>query len=151
MKKQKQKRHYDEVNYWESMADSMVGLLLCILLITLLLIMYLVRVPDNDYVDVAEGDNYESFQDEEPGGGNHAYGQNDDSEGDAWQQGNTDGTEEKGGGHSGGGGGEDDENYKYEDPDPGAGEGYGSDRAAVLVQVVDGETNRTIKASQHGA
>ena len=148
MKKKKQKRNYNEVNYWESMADSMVGLLLCVLLITMLLIMYLVRVPDNDYVDVTEGDNYESFQDKETGGGNHAYGQIDDSEGDAWQQGHTDGTEDEGdegGGHSGGGGGEDDENYKYEDPDPGAGEGDGSDRAAVLVQVVDGETGRTIK------
>ena len=148
MKKKKQKRNYNEVNYWESMADSMVGLLLCVLLITMLLIMYLVRVPDNDYVDVTEGDNYEAFQDSDPGGGNHAYGQIDDSDGDAWETGHTDGTEDSGddgGGLSGGGGGEDNENYKYEDPDPGAGEGDGSDRAAVLVQVVDGETGRTIK------
>lgn len=150
MKKKKQKRKYDEVNYWESMADSMVGLLLCVLLVTMLLIMYLVRIPDDDYVDLTKGNNYEAFQDAEPGGGNHASNQVDDSEGDAWESGHTDGEKDSGddgGGHSGGGGGEDDENYKFEDPDPGAGEGDGTDRAAVLVQVVDGETGRTIKKS----
>lgn len=148
MKKQKQKRKYDEVNYWESMADSMVGLLLCVLLILMLLIMYLVRIPDDDYVDLTKGDNYEEFQDSDPGGGNHAYGQIDDEEGDAWKAGHTDGEKDSGddgGGHTGGGGGDEDKNYQYKDPDPGAGEGDGSDRAAVLVQVVDSETGRTIK------
>lgn len=151
MKKQKQKRHYEEVSYWESMADSMVGLLLCILLITLLLIMYLVRVPDDDYTDLSLGDSYEAYNDPDAGGGNHSYGQVDDEEGDEWETEEwetEEGTEENDdddAGGSGGGGGEDDENYKFEDPDPGAGEGEGTDRAAVLVQVVDGETGRTIK------
>ena len=50
------------------------------------------------------------------------------------------------GGLSGcGGGGGDNADEEFEDPDPGAGEGDGSDRAAVFVQVMDGETNRTIK------
>lgn len=147
MKKQKQKRNYDEVNYWESMADSMVGLLLCILLVTMLLIMYLVRVPDDDYVDLNKGDNYEIYQDPDAGGGNHSYGKVDDAEGDNWdtQKGNDAENTDSDGGDTSGGGGEDDENYKYEDPDPGAGDGNGIDRAAVLVQVVDGETGRTIK------
>ena len=56
MKKKKQKRNYNEVNYWESMADSMVGLLLCVLLITMLLIIYLVRIPDEEFVDPDPGD-----------------------------------------------------------------------------------------------
>lgn len=154
MKKQKQKRHYEEVSYWESMADSMVGLLLCILLITLLLIMYLVRIPDEDYIDVNKGYSYERYHDSDDGGGNHSYGKIDDEEG---AEGETEETETEtevetekyednaGRGGSYGGGGDDDENYKYEDPDPGAGEGEGIDRAAVLVQVVDGETGRTIK------
>lgn len=143
----KQKRNYDEVNYWESMADSIVGLLLCVLLITMLLIMYLVRIPDDDYVDLNTGDSYEAYQDPDDGGGNHSYGKVDDTEGDSWN------TQEESepedidaeGGNISGGGGEENENYRYEDPDPGAGAGDGTDRAAVLVQVVDGETGRTVK------
>lgn len=133
----------------------MVGLLLCILLITLLLILYLVRIPDEEYVDLEEGNSYEQYDDADDGGGNHAYGSIDDEEGDDWEQEkkydyNSNGGSGGGGGSSGGGGGgggagEDEENYKFEDPDPGAGEGDGTDKAAVFVQIVDGETGRTIK------
>lgn len=144
----KPSRKYDEVNYWESMADSMVALLLCILLIALLLILYLVRVQDNDFIDLEEGDSYEEYHDEEDGGGNHAYGEIDDEYGNDsgendYRQNGENGSEGSGGGI--GGSGSDDERYKYEDPDPGAGLGEGNDKAAVFVQVVDGETSRTIK------
>lgn len=144
----KKRRKYEEVNYWESMADSMVGLLLCILLITLLLILYLVRIPDDDYVDLEQGNSYEQYDDADDGGGNHAYGEIDDEEGDDWndeEDYNDDGGSYGGGG--GGGDGEDDGDDEFEDPDPGAGEGEGTDKAAVFVQVVDGETGRTIKKS----
>lgn len=142
----KQRRKYDEVNYWEPMADSMVGLLLCILLIALLLILYLVRIPEDDYLDLEEGNSYEQYDDAEKGVGNRANGRNDDEEGDDWEQ--EEPYDNDGGfGGSGGGGedGEEDEKYKFEDPDPGAGEGEGTDKAAVFVQLVDGETGRTIK------
>ncbi|MCI5529985.1 MAG: hypothetical protein MR406_07615 [Blautia sp.] len=139
----KNKRRYDEVNYWESMADSLVGLLLCILLITFLLILYLVRIPDEEYVDLEQGDSYEQYDDAEDGGGNHSYGVSYDEEGDEWED-EQDYEENNGGG---GNGGDDADQYQFEDPDPGVGEGDGTDRAAVFVQVVDAETGRTVKKS----
>ena len=143
----KKNRKYDEVNYWESMADSMVGLLLCILLITMLLILYLVRIPDEDYVDQEQGNNYEQYEDADDGGGNHTNGV--DEEGDDWDEGEYE--EESyggGGGHGGGGdGGDGEEDNPFENPEPTLGEEEGSEKAAVLVQVVDGETGRTVKKS----
>ena len=136
-------RKTTEVNYWESMADSMVALLLCVLLIMLLLMLYLVRIDDNDMLDDQLGYGYEEYHDPDDGGGNRANGKVDDEDGD-----NYDRDEDEGGVSISGGGGSDgaaDENYLNEDPDPGAGEGEGSDWAAVYVQVIDGETARTIK------
>lgn len=147
----KKKRKYDEVNYWESMADSMVGLLLCILLITMLLILYLVRIPDKEFVDPDPGDSYEKYDDADDGGGNHTNGV--DEEGNSWDGNENENNENNGGnggagGNGGGGGnggtGESEGENSFIDPDPGIGE-EGSDKAAVLVQVVDGETGRTIK------
>lgn len=137
----KKNRKYDEVNYWESMADSMVGLLLCILLITMLLILYLVRIPDEDYVDQEQGNNYEQYEDADDGGGNHTNGV--DEEGDDWDE--EEYEEESYGGYGGGGDGEEDN--PFENPEPILGEEEGSEKAAVLVQVVDGETGRTVKKS----
>lgn len=138
----KSKRQTSDVSYWESMADSMVALLLCILLVMLLLMLYLVRIDDNDMLDDMLGYGYEEYQDPDAGGGNHVYGKMDDDDGDTFDR--DDGDDGRDGG-GGGGGGEADENFLYEDPDPGAGEGEGGDWAAVLVQVIDGETERTIK------
>ena len=141
----KRNRKYDEVSYWESLADSMIALLLMILLIVMLLIMYLVRIPDEDFVDLYRGDQYEEYADPEQGGGNHAYGEIDDELGEQWDE--EENPQGSGGdvGGSGGDHGEEDDDGEFDDPDPGAGEGEGTDRAAVLVQVVDGETGRTIK------
>lgn len=145
----KLRRKYDEVNYWESMADSMVGLLLCVLLILLLLILYLVSIPEEEYKDLYGGDHYESYQDPDAGGGNHNNGNVDDEQGDDWD--NDDGHDDNGGaggagGSAGGAGGDgDDAANEFDDPDSGAGQGDGSDRAAVFVQLMDSETGRTIK------
>lgn len=135
-------KNNEEINYWQPMADSMVGLLLCVLLIMLLLILYLVRIPDEDFVDKDLGDSYEQFDDDQAGGGNHGYDQMDDQEGDAWEQGKGSENDGNGGGEAGGDGDGEDE---YEDPDPGAGNGDGTDKAAVFVQTIDGETGRTVK------
>lgn len=151
MKKSNQKP--TEVSYWESMADSMVALLLCLLLIMMLLMLYLVRIDDNDMKDENFGYSYEQYDDPEDGGGNHSYGKVDDEAGDTYadEEYNAGGGGGGGGGGYGGfGGGGDNsdsgsDNFPYEDPDPGAGEGEGLDRAAVLVQVIDAETERTIK------
>lgn len=136
-------RNNEEINYWQPMADSMVGLLLCVLLIMLLLILYLVSVPDEEYVDKDLGDSYEEFTDADAGAGNHGYGLVDDEAGNTWSQGKGWQNDGSGGGEAGGD--ENDEKEKYQDPDPGAGNGDGTDKAAVFIQTVDGETGRTIK------
>ncbi|MGN0243024.1 MAG: collagen binding domain-containing protein [Lachnospiraceae bacterium] len=135
----KHKRKYNEVNYWESMADNMVALLLCILLITLLLILYLLRIPDDKYVDKERGNRYEKYDDTDNDRDDYDKKFEDDDK----NRKDTNEQPKQNGGGGGGGAGE--EKYKYEDPDPGAGEDYGADKAAVFVQVVDGETRRTIK------
>ena len=134
----KHKRKYDEVNYWESMADSMVGLLLFVLLILLLLIMYVVQIPDDDL-----GNTYQQNTVVDDGGGN--YDESDEDR-DTYNDNHNSGSDlDEGGGGTGGAGDTDDEKNKFEDPDPGAGDGEGSDKAAVYVQVVDEETGVTIK------
>lgn len=149
MKKSNQK--VTEENYWQSMADSLVALLLCILLIMLLLMLYLVRIDDNKNVDDRLGYSYEQYADPYDGSGNHSYGRIDDEAGDTYNHNDNNGGNGGWGGGWGGGGdweegdGDGEEDFQYEDPDPGAGEGEGLDRAAVFVQVIDGETERTIK------
>lgn len=134
----KHKKKYDEVNYWESMADSMVGLLLFVLLILLLLIMYVVQIPDDDL-----GNTYQQNTVVDDGGGNYDES---DEDGDTYNDDHDSGSDlDEGGGGTGGAGDTDDEKNKFEDPDPGAGDGEGSDKAAVYVQVVDEETGVTIK------
>ena len=68
--KRKGKRQFEEVSYWESFSDILVGLLLCILLITMLLILYLIRIPDNEYIDEHYGVTYTKYEDPNEGFGN---------------------------------------------------------------------------------
>lgn len=140
----KKNRKTTEVSYWESFADSMVALLLCILLVMLLLMLYLVRIEDNNMIDEYLGFSNELYDDPDDGGGNRNDYRIDDEAGDTYDH--DDGGGGGGGGYGGGGGnGDGDYDFQYEDPDPGKGEGEGLDRAAVFVQVMDGETERTIK------
>lgn len=138
-----------EENYWQPMADSLVALLLCVLLIMLLLMLYLVRIDENHQIDDQPGDSYQKYEDPEDGGGNHGYGLLDNQEGDTYNR--EDGQDDGVGGWGGyvgdwqEGNGDGEEDFQFEDPDPGAGKGIGLDRAAVLVQVIDSETERTIK------
>lgn len=141
MKRERKRRYYEEVNYWESMTDALVGLLLCVLLIVLLLILYLMRIPNEEYLDDTMGTSYAEYNDKDDGGGNYGNAEPDRSEGDTWGHGDGEHDEQQ----TGGGGGPGIDAAPYEDPDPGAGEGQGLDKAAVYVQVVDGETGRTIK------
>ena len=120
-----------EVTYWEPMADGVIGLLLCVLLILMLLILYLMRAKDYDYIGDSDDHGKEN--------GGYGYTYEDTERADDYD-GDGDGEYEYE--HNGGGGGG---GFPYEDPDPGKGEGDGSEKAAVLVQVVDGETQRTLK------
>ena len=138
----KKKRQIEEVGYWESMADVLVGLLLSVLLIMLLLILYMIRVPENENVDDRYGDNYAVNNDWDDGGGNH-YEEEDNRHEEYPYVPRNDG----GGGGGYGGDGENDYEEEYEDPDPGMGDGLGMDKAAIFVQIVDGETQSTIKRS----
>lgn len=146
----KKRTEHTEVSYWESMADSMIALLLCILLVMLLLVLYLVRIPDERLTDDELGFSQELYDDADEGGGNHSYGRRDDDDGDTYDRGDDrgdgyDGGDGGGGGGYGGDDGDNEEENEYQDPDPGAGPGEGLDRAAIYVQVIDGETERTIK------
>ncbi|MGN0777511.1 MAG: collagen binding domain-containing protein [Aristaeellaceae bacterium] len=142
----KNRRQDEAVGYWESMADILIGLLLCVLLIALLLILYLIRIPDEEYVDEHRGDSYADYYDPDNGGGNYGYPLVvDDNHHEDYPY-----RDDNGGGGGGGGDGTDDgheQDYEFEDPDPGIGEGLGLDKTAVFVQIVDGETQSTIKRS----
>lgn len=133
----KKKRKTDEVNYWESMADSLIGLLFLIILIVLLLILYIIRYNNNQHTDDKLGDTYYNDHDDDWDGvtvttwNDHA----------GWGGVTTITTTYYEHHYDGGGGDGDDD---YPDPDPGK-DGDGMDKAAVYVQVIDGETERTIK------
>ena len=143
----KQKKQYGEISYWESMSDILIGLLLCVLLIVLLLILYLIRIPDEEYIDEYAGSSNAPYYDTGDGHDGYGYGygtgtENDDDDKEFDEYDPDDGG---GGGGGYGGRGDYDDPGAYDDPDPGAGEGTGLDKAAVYVQVVDGETGQTIK------
>lgn len=135
--KTKKNRQYEEVSYWQSMADILVGLLLSALLIVLLLILYLMRVPEEEHVDDAYGDTYVVEHDWDAGVAPQEA-EDDHHEDYPYRQ------NDNGGGGGGYGDGDD---HEYDDPDPGVGEELGGDRTAVFVQIVDGETQSTIKRS----
>lgn len=136
----KRKRHTDEPNYWEPMADSLLGLLFCILLIVLLLILYLIHYKDNENIDDKYGDTYSEYV-----GDNSKEDDYDVYVTEITHPYEPDNDNDNGGGGDSGSGG--DGNFDYPIPQPGLTEGDGTDKAAVYVQVIDGETNRTIKQS----
>lgn len=133
----KKKRKTDEVNYWESMADSLIGLLFLIILIVLLLILYIIRYNNNQHIDDELGNTYYNDQDDDWDGATTTTWHDNDGWG-----GVTTITTTYYENHDDGGGGDGDDDYP--DPDPGK-DGDGMDKAAVYVQVIDGETERTIK------
>ncbi|MGN1370250.1 MAG: collagen binding domain-containing protein [Aristaeellaceae bacterium] len=149
--KNKNRKQYEEVGYWESMSDVMTGLLLCVLLVVLLLILYLIRIPDEEHVDTQFGDSYADYYDPDDGGGNWGYPYviDDDKHEDYPYRPDYKDNESGGGGGTGDGDGDTDgeheKDYDFEDPDPGIGEGLGLDKTAIFVQIVDGETQSTIK------
>lgn len=137
----KQKKPNEEVSYWQTIADALAALLMILLLLVMLLILYIVRTPDEELVDPYVG----------------AHLQPNDKVGISngkW----TEPTETQpyrdyyhynyynvGGG---GGGGGDDHTEPTETTQPTEewrGEGDGMDKAAVMVMLVDEETERTIK------
>lgn len=137
------KKQSTEMNYWESMADILVSLLLCVLLIVLLLILYLVRIPDEEYVDDAYGNSYVDNYDPDDGGGN--FGSPQATNDEHYRDYDYREPDDDGGGGGGGGWGGHETPWVTIEPTPTATIGPGQDKTAVFVQVVDGETESTIK------
>ena len=150
----KRKRNHATVDYWDTLADAMVALFLLLLLIVLLFVLYFLQVdPENDYVDEAYGNDFESYTatEQNPVHLRDEHRFDDPEAGDDWfeeEQQSAGAGGGGGGGESGGGDrGEDDETgEKREEPEEqevlgefpdGVNEG---EKSAVLVEVVDGET-----------
>ena len=149
MKWLSKKKENDEVSYWQTIADILSGLLLLILLISLLLVFYILRIPEETETDPDPGDyTYETdsrpgdHDDEKPG---DDY--NDGGHGIPWEYRIvTNG----GGGYAGGGGGGDPGNGKtgegdYEHQEPGWGDYEGTEKSAVYVRLLDAETGKVIR------
>lgn len=138
----KQKKQSEEVSYWQTIADALAALLMIVLLVLMMLVLYIVRVPDNDFVDSFEGDHYNGFRDPDAGAGD--YGSRDYDSGQAryWEQGDQEEGEGDDPDVDGGGGGGGTPTDPTEETH---GEGDGEDKAAVYVMVLDSETERTIK------
>lgn len=136
-------RDNNEYNFWQPTSDMMTALLLIFLLIILLLGLFIVQIPEEEpHVGDQIKTEYEGIDEE----GDQEDEEDDldgvDDEGKDWhpyesegaQDGEGDGTDNFEYPTTGGGGG----------TDPGEGEGDGV-KSAVYVQIVDAETDRTIK------
>lgn len=145
MKKGKTPRENDSVEFWQSSADLLLALMLVLLLVISLLLLFLMQLPEQDFLSLwgAEpagiaylpdnGDSWRPDGDEYDGKGDNRepYDNRDDN-------GNGDGR------GSGGQFQEDEYHYEYPIPSAGGSEGNEWAKSAVLVNVLDGETNRAI-------
>lgn len=140
MKWLSKKNRNDEISYWQTIADILSALFLIILLISLLLILYILRYPEDT----------ERY----PDPGSYAYIGADDELGDDYYHsaGGAGGNGyryvsyggEGGGGEGGEGNGKTGQgDYEYEEP--GWGDFEGTDKAAVYVRVLDAETGKIIR------
>ncbi|WP_130837080.1 MSCRAMM family protein [Lachnoclostridium sp. Marseille-P6806] len=135
--KKRNKRHGEEINFWQSSSDLMTALLLILLLIMILLLLYMLYTPATIEGDITNGytDTTETGATEEKSEGN-SWDQIGESENDGAGEGITNVITIE----SGGGGGNGDE----EGDRPGEDEGI---KSAVYVEVVDEETKRRIRIS----
>ena len=146
----KNKQEHNEIDYWDTLADAMLSLFLCILLIMLLFILYIVTAPPpNENVDEEEGDATEHYTTTEhhPDVANDLHHFDDPYPGtETYQQPQFSGG---GGGEDGSGGDEripDDEHTERdeygdrEDSSHPFEHGEKGEKSAVIVEVVDGET-----------
>lgn len=133
------RRHYNELDYWDTLADAMLALFLCILLIVLLFILYFVQLtPDQGHIDDYVGDNTEEFR-AEYWNDNEADDHHYDNEHDYYFP---EVVVVSGGGDSGGG------YYEPNREEPRErtelprtlGDAGDGEKSAVFVELVDGET-----------
>lgn len=131
----------EEPNYWQSVSDVMVALLLIVLLIMMLFILYMTRVPDPDLVEEPH------TSDDDDGWGEGGRDWEDLYHGLYWDDhgGWNDHTGRGDGSGDGRGDGAGDEPGQYEYELPGVGDFEGDQKAAVFVTVRDGETGLNIR------
>lgn len=160
MKKGKTPRENDSVEFWQSSADLLLALMLVLLLVISLLLLYLMQLPEQDFFSLwgtenanyaylpEDGDSWRPDSDPYDGRGD------DDDDWHNYHSSDRDGGDDDDDDDGGGGGRGDrrrdedwDDEYKFEYPLPSAGGGDGNEwaKAAVLVNVLDGETNRAIR------
>lgn len=131
----------EEPNYWQSISDVMVALLLIVLLIMMLFILYMTRVPDPDLVEEPH------TSDDDDGWGEGGRDWEDLYHGLYWDDhgGWSNHTGRGDGSGDGRGDGNGDEPGEYEYELPGVGDFEGDQKAAVFVTVRDGETGHNIR------
>lgn len=133
----KKRRNYNEVDYWDTLADAMLALFLCILLIVLLFILYFTQLhPGNDHIDDYEGDSWEQYTSE---GDDHEH-EEEHLYDDPYEGSEQDVIIVSGGGGGRGGGGETRGEGRTPIEVPRSEGGDSGEKSAVLVEVVDGET-----------
>lgn len=143
MKWLSKKKGNEEISCWQTIVDILSALFLVILLISLLLILYILRIPEDTEPDPDPG-NYTYETDSLPG---------DDDYDTAGNRYSTDrggaGDHEyhpvisRGGGGGDGNGHTGEGDYSHEDP--GWGDFEGIDKAAVYVRLVDAGTGKVIR------
>ncbi len=153
MKKMGKRSNGEDLNVWQPATDMFSGLVLILLLVILLLSLYLVNVLNEDEASTNLGVTTQSEQDgigaviarEETSGGNQnaggTAGGGEGTDPDGTQEADQpDGTTEHDGvtDHDGGGGGAGTGTGTGTEPDRGI-------KSAVFVEMVDAETDRTIK------
>ena len=141
----KNSQNHNTVDYWDSLADGMVALFLCILLIVLLFVLYFAQtIRSEDYGVDEPGNDTASYEDYglnlEQKHDDHRY---DDPEPGKQQEQQI--VQSGGGGGEGGEDGEEDEKRRREEEEEEEEEHSWLDseegeKSAVLVEVVDGET-----------
>ena len=130
----RKKNKPDNIDFWQSSSDLMTALLLILLLIILLLILYLMRIPDKEFIGYHDGEfTTEFMSEEEPETQTES-----ETETESESEDNSSG----GGGGSGGGGDEETEPHTELEEYPYEEEGY---KSAVFVMVIDGDTQKLIK------
>lgn len=142
MKWLSKKKGNDAVSYWQTIVDILSALFLVILLISLLLILYILRYPEETEPDPDPGD-YRYETDSVPGNDWHPDVETHSGDGDGYRYEYRPVTSGGGGGGGGGSGFTGDTDHEF--TETGWSEEEGRDKAAVYTRLLDAETGKIIR------
>ena len=131
--KKKKKNNGNEIDFWQSSSDLMTALLLILMLIILLLILYLIKMPDREYIEYFDEPNTEHELEE---------GSESESETETETERRVEKQQNQNGNENGNGGSEESEPETEEGEFPYEEEGI---KSAVYVMLIDGDTEKTVK------